>query len=38
MCTLLDTLKQSACIKHSGSAAFSIALVKSPLHVFIGTF
>lgn len=31
------TLKHSACIKHSGSGAFNIALVKLPLHVFIET-
>ena len=37
MCTVRDMLKRSACIKHSGSAAFSIAPVKSPLHVCIET-
>lgn len=37
MCMLLDTLKHSACIKHSGFGAFNIALVKLPLHVFMET-
>lgn len=45
VCSALCTVKcimhgkvHYAWIKHSGSAAFSIALVKSPFHAFIETF